>query len=157
MPRGLRWSGVIARWSSSSPKDMHQYLLVTSVDWVKINFSLKIFGNFNSSLVLENRDAYTSYITFLNLAQIVPSDWIFNTQWFDKNMYFWIRSMSSTSKGSFKNHVDKMRWVGGWSNVHDCPREVGRWSCKCPRGQNSKTIEKNPISIVRLTSSGLHF
>ena len=43
-------------------------------------------------------------------------------------------------KGSFKNHVGKMRWVGGWTNVHDCPREVGRWSCKCPRGQNSKKI-----------------
>ena len=41
-------------------------------------------------------------------------------------------------KGSFKNHVDKMRWVGGWANVHDCPREVGRWSRKCPRGQNLK-------------------
>ena len=22
------------------------------------------------------------------------------------------------AKGSVKNHVDKMKWVGGWSNVH---------------------------------------
>ena len=34
--------------------------------------------------------------------------------------------------------MDKMRWVGGWTNVHDCPREVGRWFRKCPCGQNLK-------------------
>ena len=29
-------------------------------------------------------------------------------------------------QGSSNNHVDKVRWVGGWSNVHNCPIEVGR-------------------------------
>ena len=29
-----------------------------------------------------------------------------------------------------------MRQVGGQSNVHDCPRKVGRQSVKCPRGPN---------------------
>ena len=47
--------------------------------------------------------------------------------------------------GSYDTHgvIQKPRGqdeVGGWSNVHDCPREVGRWSSKCQRGQNSKTI-----------------
>ena len=44
--------------------------------------------------------------------------------------------------GSFTNHVDKMRWVDGYLNVHDCPRKVGRWSPKCPRGQNSRKTEE---------------
>ena len=30
------------------------------------------------------------------------------------------------SKGPFKNYVDKMRLVGVQSNVHVCPRKVGR-------------------------------
>ena len=29
--------------------------------------------------------------------------------------------------GSFKNHVDKMRWVCGRSNVHNCPCKVGKY------------------------------
>ena len=37
--------------------------------------------------------------------------------------------------------MDKIRWVGVYSNVHDCPRKVGRWSPKCPRGQNSRKTE----------------
>ena len=46
--------------------------------------------------------------------------------------------------GSFSNHVDKMRWVGGLSNVHNCPRKVGGWSLKCPHGQNIRKIaDKN--------------
>ena len=30
------------------------------------------------------------------------------------------------NKGPFKNYVDKMRLVGVQSNVHVCPRKVGR-------------------------------
>ena len=30
--------------------------------------------------------------------------------------------------GSFKNHVDKIEWVGGHPKVHICPHEVGMYS-----------------------------
>ena len=36
-------------------------------------------------------------------------------------------------KGSFNNYIDKMRWVGGQSNVYVCLRGVGGWSVKCLR------------------------
>ena len=42
--------------------------------------------------------------------------------------------------GSFTNHVAKMRWVGGKSNVHNCPRKVGRLSLECPCGQNFRKM-----------------
>ena len=35
-----------------------------------------------------------------------------------------------------------MRWVFGRSNVQDCPCKVGRWSLRCPRGQNVRQITK---------------
>ena len=50
------------------------------------------------------------------------------------------------SKGSFTNHVDKMRLVGGKSNVHDRPRKVGRWSLKCPNGQNIRKKRRKQIA-----------
>ena len=54
-----------------------------------------------------------------------------------------ILKLSSTvgQKGSFTNHVDKMRWVVGKSNVQDCPCRIGGWSLKCPHGQNIRKIE----------------
>ena len=52
----------------------------------------------------------------------------------------------SLGMGSFTNYVDKMRWVGGQSNVHDCLRKVGRWSVKCPRRPKTKRlVEKNSL------------
>ena len=45
---------------------------------------------------------------------------------------------------AIKNYVDKMRQVGGQSNVHYCPRNVGRQSVQCLRGPKTKWHKKNP-------------
>ena len=42
--------------------------------------------------------------------------------------------------------MDKMRWLGGLSNVYDCPRKVGVWTPKCPRGQNIKKTGGNEFA-----------
>ena len=47
-----------------------------------------------------------------------------------------IENIFLCGKGSFTNHVDKMRWVGGRLNIHECPCKVGGRSLECPHGQN---------------------
>ena len=47
--------------------------------------------------------------------------------------------------------------LGGWSNVHDCPRGVGRWSLKCPHGQNFKKTEKNELQKSHLLYKTVKF
>ena len=43
-------------------------------------------------------------------------------------------------KGSFTIYVYKLRWVGGWWNVNECKRGVGRSSDKCKHlKRNSET------------------
>ena len=37
--------------------------------------------------------------------------------------------------------------VGGQSNVHECPRKVGKWFAKCPRGQNIRKAEETNFFI----------
>ena len=46
--------------------------------------------------------------------------------------------------------------VGGQSNVHDCPRKVGRWSVECPRGpvkNLQRSFECSEIVFVRSQDS----
>ena len=60
---------------------------------------------------------------------------------------------SAFSWGSFTNYVDKLRQVGGQSNVHDCPRKVGRQSFQCPRGPKAKKHQRKTAWCKRIIES----
>ena len=70
----------------------------------------------------------------------------------------WLKKMQKWERGhSQTTWIRWGGWVVGWSNVHDCPRKVGRWSLRTKYKKKQQWRKQNYKSQVICQGAKLYY